>query len=94
MTGVQTCALPILRDPETGRELRFEFDPTDVPFVGLWLNYGSWSGAGSAPYFNLGLEPCTGMPDDLANAVDPAWNAFATVAGRSTRTWSVRVHIR
>jgi len=83
-----------LRDPETGRELRFEFDPTHVAFVGLWLNYGAWSGTGSAPYFNLGLEPCTGVPDDLAAAVSPAWNAFATVAGRSTRTWSVRVRIR
>lgn len=92
--GPLTEGWAALRDPETGRELRFEFDPTEVPYVGLWLNYGSWSGAGSAPYYNLGLEPCTGAPDDLASAVDPAWNAFATVAGRSTRTWSVRVRIR
>lgn len=91
--GPLTEGWAALRDPETGRELRFEFDPTDVPYVGLWLNYGSWSGAGSAPYYNLGLEPCTGAPDDLASAVDPAWNAFATVAGYSTRTWSVRVRL-
>lgn len=91
--GPLTEGWAALRDPETGRELRFEFDPTEVPYVGLWLNYGSWSGAGSAPYYNLGLEPCTGAPDDLASAVDPAWNAFATVAGYSTRTWSVRVRL-
>jgi len=91
--GPLTEGWAALGDPETGRELRFEFDPTEVPYVGLWLNYGSWSGAGSAPYYNLGLEPCTGAPDDLASAVDPAWNAFATVAGYSTRTWSVRVRL-
>ena len=92
--GPLTEGWAALRDPGSGRELRFEFDPTEVPFVGLWLNYGGWSGAGTAPYFNLGLEPCTGMPEDLATASGPDWNAFATVAGHSTRTWSVRVRIR
>ena len=82
-----------LRDPQTGQELRFEFDPAETPYVGLWLNYGSWSGAGTAPYYNLGLEPCTGMPGDLARALDPAWNAFGTVAPHSTRAWSLRVRL-
>jgi galactose mutarotase-like enzyme len=92
--GPVTEGWAALSDPETGRELRFEFDPAEVPYVGLWLNYGSWSGAGSAPYYNLGLEPCTGAPDDLASAVDPTWNAFTSVAPFSTRTWSVRVRVR
>ncbi|MBK9232203.1 MAG: hypothetical protein WAV79_10375 [Anaerolineae bacterium] len=91
--GPLTEGWAALYDPATGRELRFEFDVRVTPFVGLWLNYGGWSGAGSAPYYNLGLEPCSGMPDDLASAVDPAWNAFSTVAAHSTLTWRLRVHV-
>lgn len=37
-----------------------------VQYIGLWLNYGAWSGAKTQPYFNLGIEPTTSPGDDLA----------------------------
>jgi galactose mutarotase-like enzyme len=33
--------------------------------VGLWLNYGAWSGANSPPYYNAGVEPTNFPHDDL-----------------------------
>ena len=35
--------------------------------IGLWLNYGAWSGANTPPYYNAGVEP-TGFPHDDLNA--------------------------
>jgi hypothetical protein len=40
-----------------------------VPHIGLWLNYGAWSGASTEPYFNIGVEPTTSPHDDLSVAV-------------------------
>ncbi len=49
--------------------LRFSFDPALLPQVGLWVNAGGWAGDGGTPYSNLGLEPCLGAQDSLADAV-------------------------
>lgn len=81
-----------LHDPHDGATLRFGFDAAAVPFVGLWCNYGGWSGSGSPPLYNLGLEPCRGAPDDLAIALDE-WHAAATLPPRGADTWSLRVTI-
>ncbi len=81
-----------LYDPGHNRRLHFEFDPVRVPYVGLWLNYGAWSGAGTAPYFNLGLEPASGAPDDLDNALGD-WQAASTLRPQTTRAWHLRVRV-
>jgi galactose mutarotase-like enzyme len=54
-----------------GRDvLRIGFDPREVPFLGLWLNHGRWSGAkDTPPYRNLALEPSIGDADALEEAV-------------------------
>ncbi len=39
-----------------------------VSHCGLWLNCGAWSGADTAPYFNLGIEPTTSPHDSLTEA--------------------------
>ena len=75
-----------------GREaLRFAFDPAEIPFVGLWQNFGGWSGAGTAPYFNLGLEPSIGDADSLADA--RARGTAGVLAPGARRTWRVTLAI-
>jgi galactose mutarotase-like enzyme len=81
-----------LHDPHDGATLHFAFDPTAVPFIGLWCNYGGWSGSASPPLYNLGFEPCRGAPDDLAVALDD-WQTAATLAPHSTDRWSLRVTV-
>lgn len=76
-----------------GREaLFFRFDPREVPFVGLWSNYGGWSGAGTEPYFNLGIEPSIGDADSLADA--RARGTAAVLAAGARRTWRVALELR
>ena len=67
--------------------IRLSFDPIEVPHVGLWLNYGSWSGAGTKPYFNVGIEPTTSLHDDLSVIV--ARKTAMQLPGGQSRRWQL-----
>jgi hypothetical protein len=54
----------------SGATLRFAWQPSEIPYLGLWVNNGAWSGAGTAPYYNLGVEPGMLPLDDLSKAAD------------------------
>ncbi|MGH2522391.1 MAG: hypothetical protein ACRDH2_07795 [Anaerolineales bacterium] len=73
-------------------ELRMRWDVAHLPQVAFWMNLGAWAGDGGAPYFNLGLEPCMGAQDSLAEAVTER-NLFATLPPRGTRTWWLEVEL-
>ena len=49
--------------------LHISLDGAEIPCCGFWLNYGGWSGAGTAPYVNVGIEPTTSPHDDLSVAL-------------------------
>jgi hypothetical protein len=72
------------RDPN--EVLRLSSEPDHVPHIGLWLNFGAWSGANTAPYYNAGIEPTTYPHDDLSVAArEPA----AQLAPGATRHWTL-----
>ena len=73
----------------TGR-LRLDFNPREVPQLGLWLNAGGWSGDGGPAYANLALEPCIGAQDSLAEAVG-RYGQFGRLAAGATREWGLNV---
>ena len=73
-------------------ELRMRWDPALLPQLGFWLNFGAWAGDGGAPYYNLGLEPCIGAQDSLADAV-VRYNLFESLAPRAARTWWLEVEL-
>jgi len=76
----------------TGREsLRISFDPAQIPFLGLWLNFGGWSGAGGAPYWNAGLEPSIGDADSLDDAC--ARGTAARLEPGARRSWRVAIEL-
>lgn len=82
-----------LHDPETATTLRMEYDPKDVPEIGLWLNMGGWTPfEGEAPYYNLGLEPCIGAGDDLELAVHE-FDSFGTLPARGELRWSLTLRL-
>lgn len=65
------------------------WNPADLPHLGMWLNAGAWSGCGSSPYFNLGLEPSTAAYDSLADAL-AVGDAHILPPGES-RTWQLEI---
>lgn len=74
-------------------ELRITFDPEEVPHLGLWINAGGWSGVpGAPPYYNLGLEPCIGASDDLADAIDKQ-RPYGLLKPGEYLEWSLHVHL-
>jgi galactose mutarotase-like enzyme len=75
-----------------GREsLSLQWNPQQVPHLGLWLNVMAWSGSGSAPYFNLGIEPTTAAHDSLSDAHATA-SARELLPGQ-THTWEMTARI-
>lgn len=72
----------------SGPILDFAWDVEEIPYLALWANHGGWSGCGSAPYFNLGVEPAMLPFDSLAEASDPP-----ILEPGQHHEWSIRVHI-
>ena len=69
-------------------ELRMRWDAALLPQLGVWINLGAWAGAGGAPYYNLGLEPCIGAQDSLAEAVQR--NLFGPPPPARCTRWGAR----
>jgi hypothetical protein len=80
------CAL---YNPSDGRFSAFTFSTAQVPTVGLSINLGGWP-VGEPGYYNLGLEPCSGYPDRLDNAVEQGTNSCLT--GFAYVEWDTYLH--
>lgn len=75
---------------QDGAQLGMRWPTDNVPMLGLWVNEGGWSGIGGEPYSNLGVEPASGAPDDLAVAMNQ-WRCVQTLAPRDTETWWIEL---
>ena len=76
-------------DPTGKHSFIFRFQPKEITHVGLWMNYGAWSGSGSEPYFNLGLEPSIGGTDGLSNAKDRG--EYGNLPAKESRLWTLEL---
>lgn len=52
----------------TGQGLVFRFDPSELPFLGLWICSGAWPQYGDKKQYTVALEPTTADFDSLASA--------------------------
>jgi galactose mutarotase-like enzyme len=73
-------------------ELRMRWDAALLPQLAFWMNLGGGAADGGEPYYNLGLEPCIGAQDSLAQAVEEA-HLFETLPPRESRAWSLDVEL-
>ncbi|MFK7800239.1 MAG: DUF5107 domain-containing protein [Anaerolineae bacterium] len=80
-----------IHDPSGTHALTFRFSPDQISHIAIWMNYGAWSGIGSAPYFNLGLEPCIGSKDGLTDA--KAIDEYGLVQAKQHSRWSLELII-
>ncbi len=73
-------------------ELQMRWDAALLPQVGFWMNLGAWTGDSGAPYYNLGLEPCIGAQDSLAEAVS-RHQLFAELPPGGSHAWWLEVEL-
>ena len=70
----------------------FDFDPAKVPYLGLWLCYGGWPEESDNKHYTLGIEPTTGWPDSLSEAV--RWGDKRSIKANSKFEWSLDITIQ
>ena len=70
--------------------LHISLEMNEAPHIGLWFNYGAWSGANTPPYFNAGVEPTNFPHDDLS--VAPR-NPGSTLVPSATSYWRLLVSV-
>lgn len=80
-----------LTAPDEAETLRIAFRTDEVPHLGLWINDGGWSGAGTAPYHNVGIEPTTSPHDTLLEAI--ADGTAPTLAPGALRSWTLTLSL-
>lgn len=73
-----------LHDPASGHWIAMRWDPSVLPYLGLWLNYGGWD-----DQLNLALQPCSGRADALAAAADAG--TVMTLPAGGALAWQVEV---
>jgi galactose mutarotase-like enzyme len=71
---------------DSGRWVRFEWNPDKVPYLGLWVDEGAFSHDSVAA-----LEPMTGWHDDLALAARKGH--VKTVPAGEMHTWTLIVRL-
>ena len=67
--------------------IRFEWLQIEIPFVGLWLDYGGWPP--DDPVCQIAIEPTTAPADNLVQAIDKG-HAPVLEPGE-THQWTARV---
>jgi len=70
----------------TGDRLEFRWNAAEIPYLGIWLNRGHGG------FHHLGLEPSSGAPDSLADAME-TWNQFSLLPPLGTARWSITLDI-
>ena len=55
--------------PDTDESIFFKFDTRVISYLGLWLCYGGWPQGKKEKHFTVALEPASGRPDSLSEAV-------------------------
>jgi galactose mutarotase-like enzyme len=76
------CAL---ERPSVGVRLRFRFDTSEIPYLGLWICYGGWPERPGPKQMCVALEPSTAPVDSLARP--GPWSRV--LAPGKSYSWSV-----
>lgn len=79
--------------PRAGFRLRMSCDPSELPFLGLWLCYGGWPERPDGPHQQcMALEPTTCPYDSLEEAL--ASGKTPSLAPGEQRRWTIEVKVR
>lgn len=74
-----------------GQGLVLRFDPTVLPFMGLWICSGMWPEAGIEKQHTVALEPTTSNTDSLASADSNGTARYLN--GRERCRWRLEIQL-
>lgn len=77
--------------PDSQEKLVFSWDNQMARYLGIWLNYGAWSGDGSKGSYCLGVEPSSSPCDSLSQAVQGESAQY--IKPGEIREWVVEVSV-
>ena len=77
--------------PSKNESISFRFATRLVPYVGLWICQGGWPVSCADKQFTAALEPCSGRPDSLAEAIRR--NECMVLAGNETVRWWMEIEV-
>ncbi|WP_428898194.1 Galactose mutarotase [Parelusimicrobium proximum] len=71
----------------TGEQIIYEYDYDKIPYLGVWKTQGGYRGD-----YNIAVEPCTGVYDDLyvANKI----RKYTSVRAGESYSWNFRICLR
>ncbi|WP_424244825.1 galactose mutarotase-like enzyme [Elusimicrobium posterum] len=72
---------------DTGEKLIYQYDADKVPYLGVWKTQGGYRGD-----YNIALEPCTGIYDDLY--VGSKIKKVSEVAPLGEYSWSFKMLLK
>lgn len=78
--------------PSRNESIAFRFDPRLLPYVGLWICQGGWPESRADKQFTVALEPCSGCPDSLAEAIRR--NECVVLARGETVRWWMEIEVK
>lgn len=79
--------------PQAGITIRMEFDPEQIPYLGLWLCYGGWPEDSklSARQQCIALEPATAGFDALSDAIK--MRRARILAPQQQHEWKITLYV-
>jgi galactose mutarotase-like enzyme len=80
------CAL---YKPDADETIVFRFDLARVPYLGIWICQGGWPETGG--HFTTALEPSSGYPDSLAEAIERS--TCPELAAHAVSRWELRIRL-
>jgi len=75
-----------IANQDTGDRLELLWDAAQIPYFGLWLNRGF------VGFHHIALEPTSGAPDSLFDAIE-TWKQFAKLEPGFATSWSLDIRI-
>jgi galactose mutarotase-like enzyme len=78
-----------LHYPSTNESIFFQFDVQSVPYVGMWISHGGSGPPDPKQPYTVALEPCTGRPDSLVEAI--ARGESTSLLPHAMNKWTLRV---
>lgn len=72
---------------QTGEEICYEYDTDKIPYLGVWKTQGGYRGD-----YNIAIEPCTGIYDDLY--VASKIRKVSKVEKAETFSWNFNIIIK